>query len=480
MPAIFVRWRERSNARCCWFVEQRKKVERNVQWLDHQDWLRRASQHLEPGLARLFERRSGLLLCALLTLLFVSAGGLSLKAALLGLAAIAVWAGLWPSPEAARAARGDALGQPALGEESLWRALVDAVPDPVVVLDSTGHVIHANAMAAELFGSRRIGGHLASMSRDPELIDAVDQALAKREICLVELHERVPVERRLMVTVAPLAVAPSSAAAPALLVSFRDFSQEDRLATMRADFVANASHELRTPLASLKGFVETLQGSAKDDAAARERFLKVMSEQAERMTRLIDDLLSLSRVEMREHLPLGACVELNEAVAHVIQTLQPLAAAARTTIELQRMEGPAEVRGDRDELVQVFQNLIQNAIKYGRIEGRIEVSILRQAPTGGRAEQFVVAVADDGPGIAPQHLPRLTERFYRVNVAASREKGGTGLGLAIVKHILNRHRGELTIASELGRGSTFRVVLPAAQPVLGEARTRETPYKLYP
>src|SRR5262249_38090495 len=156
-------------------------------------------------------------------------------------------------------------------------------------------------------------------------------------------------------------------------------------ATMRADFVANASHELRTPLASLKGFVETLQGSAKDDAAARERFLKVMSEQAERMTRLIDDLLSLSRVEMREHLPLGACVELNEAVAHVIQTLQPLAAAARTTIELQRMEGPAEVRGDRDELVQVFQNLIQNAIKYGRIEGRIEVSILRQAPTGGRA-----------------------------------------------------------------------------------------------
>src|SRR5262249_18812619 len=163
MPAIFVRWRERSNARCCWFVEQREKVERNVRWLDHQDWLRRASQHLEPALARLFERRSGLMLCAVVTLLFAVAGGLSLKAGVLGLAAIAVWAGLWPAPEAARAARGDALGQPALGEESLWRALVDAVPDPVVVLDSTGHVIHANSMAAELFGSRRIGGHLASM-----------------------------------------------------------------------------------------------------------------------------------------------------------------------------------------------------------------------------------------------------------------------------------------------------------------------------
>jgi two-component system phosphate regulon sensor histidine kinase PhoR len=333
-----------------------------------------------------------------------------------------------------------------------------------MVLDGTGHVVHANPMAVELFGSRRLGGHIASMSRDPELLDAVDQALMSAESRLVELHERVPVERRLLVTVAPLGGRPSRASAPALLVSFRDFGEQDRLARMRADFVANASHELRTPLASLKGFVETLQGSAKEDPAARERFLKVMSEQAERMTRLIDDLLSLSRVEMREHLPPGQRVELNEAVAHVIQTLQPLAAEAKTTIHFQPLNAPAEVRGDRDELVQVFQNLIQNAIKYGSTGGRIDVSLARQAVGGGRSTQFIVAVADDGPGIAPQHLPRLTERFYRVNVAASREKGGTGLGLAIVKHILNRHRGELTITSKVGEGSTFRVVLPAASP----------------
>ena len=232
---------------------------------------------------------------------------------------------------------------------------------------------------------------------------------------------------------------------------------------MRADFVANASHELRTPLASLRGFVETLQGAAKDDAQARERFLKVMSEQAERMTRLIDDLLSLSRVEMREHLPLSERVDLNDAVAHVIQALQPIAAKAGTAIEFHKLEGTAIIRGDRDEIVQVFQNLVQNAIKYGKAGGRIDVRVTREAAGGGRPARFIAAVIDDGPGIAPQHLPRLTERFYRVSAVASREKGGTGLGLAIVKHILNRHRGELTITSRVGEGSTFAVELPAQE-----------------
>jgi two-component system phosphate regulon sensor histidine kinase PhoR len=333
------------------------------------------------------------------------------------------------------------------------------------VLDHAGYVIHANRMAEDLFGARRRGGHVAAhvaaMSRDPELLAAVDQALVSGEAASVELHERVPVERRLLATVAPLARSRPGMGGPALLVSFRDLSEQDRLARMRADFVANASHELRTPLASLRGFVETLQGAAKDDEAARERFLKVMSEQAERMTRLIDDLLSLSRVEMREHLPLAERVDLNDAVGHVIQALQPIAAQAGSTIEFRALDGPAVIRGDRDEIVQVFQNLVQNAIKYGKPGGRIEVVVGRETASGGRAARFVVAVKDDGPGIAPQHLPRLTERFYRINVAASREKGGTGLGLAIVKHILNRHRGELAITSQVGQGSTFAVALPA-------------------
>jgi two-component system phosphate regulon sensor histidine kinase PhoR len=354
------------------------------------------------------------------------------------------------------------LEQHLAASDRLWRMMVDAVPEPAVALDGSGHILHANRLAEELFGTRRRGGHIASMTRDPGLLMAVDEALATRQLREVELHKRVPVERRLLATLAPLDH-PRSAIDPSLLISFRDLTEQDRLARMRADFVANASHELRTPLASLRGFVETLQGAAKNDTEARERFLKVMSEQAERMSRLVDDLLSLSRVEMREHLPPAQNVDLNEAVSHVIQALQPLAAGTATTIEFKRLDGPAIVRGDRDELVQVFQNLVQNAIKYGKSGGgRIEVAIAHTEAAGARPARFVVSVTDDGPGIAAQHLPRLTERFYRVNVLASRERGGTGLGLAIVKHILNRHRGELNITSTVGQGSTFAVVLPAS------------------
>ena len=190
--------------------------------------------------------------------------------------------------------------------------VVDAVPEPAVALNASGQILHANARAEEQFGSRRRGGHVASMSRDPGLLTAVEDALASRQTRAVELQARVPVERRLLATVVPLRAAGPTPATPALLITFRDLSEQDRLARMRADFVANASHELRTPLASLKGYVETLQGSAKDDAAARERFLKTMGEQAERMSRLVDDLLSLSRVEMREYLPLSGEVELGE------------------------------------------------------------------------------------------------------------------------------------------------------------------------
>jgi two-component system phosphate regulon sensor histidine kinase PhoR len=420
---------------------------------------------LAPALARLWSRRAELGVALAIGIVFVIAGGLSPRVAVLGLVAVTLCAALWPVDEAAEGRRAAAVGETQTSGERLWRAVIDAVPEPTVVLDSGGYVIRANRLASDLFGSRRRGGHFASLSRAPELLEAVDHALASGDTVSIELHERVPVERRLLATIAPLegSRADIASADPALLLSFRDLSEQDRLTRMRADFVANASHELRTPLASLRGFVETLQGAAKDDAAARERFLKVMAEQAERMTRLIDDLLSLSRVEMREHLPLVEEVDLNEAVAHVIQTLQPIAAQAGTSIEFAGLPEPAIIRGDRDEIVQVFQNLVQNAIKYGKPGGRIEVQARREAAGGGRPARFVVAVKDDGPGIAPQHLPRLTERFYRVNAAASREKGGTGLGLAIVKHILNRHRGEIAIASELGHGATFAVTLPAKE-----------------
>ncbi len=425
----------------------------------------RLGEHGEPAAARLAARRGELGVVAGLIALFVVAGGLSLRVALLGLVAAFVLAALSPA-EAVRIGNATQLSSTQDGLDGrLWHTVVDAVPEPTVVLNAAARIVHANRVAEEQFGAGRRGGHIASMSRDPELLAAVEEALATRQPQAVELHGRVPVERRLLASIVPLGIPPdrpASAAhdAPVLLIAFRDLSEQDRLARMRADFVANASHELRTPLAYLKGSVETLLGPAKDDAAAREAFLKTMGEQAERMSRLVDDLLSLSRVEMREYLPPSGGADLAAVLADVAQTLEPMAQQAGVTLSLTGEDTPAVVRGDHDELAQVFQNLVQNAIKYGRKGGKVDVRLSEEA--GGRAVRYRVDVIDDGLGIAPQHLPRLTERFYRVNVAASREKGGTGLGLAIVKHILNRHRGELLIDSRLDQGSTFSVILPRA------------------
>jgi two-component system phosphate regulon sensor histidine kinase PhoR len=343
--------------------------------------------------------------------------------------------------------------------DSSWRAVIDAMSDPAIALDSAGVVIHHNPSVADLFPRVRVGQPVTHLSRSPELLDAVDSARTTDERIVIQLEDRVPVERRISAIITRLALPANTAGGPALLIVFRDISDQEKLARMRADFIANASHELRTPLASLRGFVETLQGPARDDPASRDRFLAIMATQAARMTQLIDDLLTLSRVEMRVHVPPRGIVELNELVGFVVQMLEPQAQAANTSLEVMRLDGPAEVRGDRDELVQVFQNLMQNAVKYGRDRGKVDVRVTRTPAQMGHPPRICVSVTDDGPGIAEEHLPRLTERFYRVNVAQSREKGGTGLGLAIAKNIVNRHRGELRIASKLGEGSTFAVLL---------------------
>ena len=246
----------------------------------------------------------------------------------------------------------------------------------------------------------------------------------------------------------------------------RDLTEIERINQMRADFIANASHELRTPLASLRGFIETLQGTAKDDPGRARALPAIMAEQASRMTRLIDELLSLSRVEMNAHLPPADLVDLNDVLDHVSETLEPLAREFRRRLEVGRFPRPAIVRGDRDEMVQVFQNLVQNAFNTAARAARCGSRPKHTPPARAPGRPLAISVIDDGPGIAPEHLPRLTERFYRVDVASSREKGGTGLGLAIVKHILNRHRGELAIASKPGKGSTFTVLLDAARETL--------------
>ncbi len=338
------------------------------------------------------------------------------------------------------------------------QGLIATVPDPLILVGHDGLVREANPAAQTLFPTLRIGHPLSLGVRAPDILEAVEKAPAGDHPVHVEYRERTPTARAFDVRICSLPrVSDGGEEDAGVSLVFRDLTAARRLEQMRVDFVANVSHELRTPLASLVGFIETLEGPAREDAAARERFLAIMRAQAWRMTRLIDDLLSLSRIELREHIAPEAPVELQGVVSQMVDTLRPMAAERGVTIALAMPDAALTVRGDRDELLRVVENLVENAVKYGESGGRVEVIL------EGDGKEAVLAVRDHGPGIAHEHLPRLTERFYRVDATQSREKGGTGLGLAIVKHIVNRHRGRLAIESEPGRGATFRVILPAAE-----------------
>ena len=387
-------------------------------------------------------------------------GGLSTWIVALGAALAFVLAGLVALEGEAEAIQGTSALTPRGAMADLvtrWRAALDAVPDPVIALDESGAIVHINPAASEIYALLRIGGQPSLLSRDPEFLQAIDEVLEDGRQRTVEIQERVPIDRRVRITLTAMSGGADEVGAPRIVIALRDLTEQDRLGRMRADFVANASHELRTPLASLVGFIETLQGRASEDPAARARFLGIMQQQAARMARLVDDLLSLSRVEMREHLPPRTAIDLNETIGAAVQALEPVARASGSDLSFSPCDGPAVVLADTDEIVQILQNLVQNALKYGAPGRPVTVSIRREAR--GPTSRIGVAIRDEGPGIPPEHLPRLTERFYRVNAKSSREKGGTGLGLAIVKHIVNRHRGEFRIASEPGKGSTFTFVI---------------------
>ena len=335
-------------------------------------------------------------------------------------------------------------------------ALIEAVEQPVLLLNGQMTVKAHNRGARDIYPQLRIGTALTVAARNPGLLQAVEDVSTTGEARTLEILDHFPHGRRLLLTVSPVRAFDGGRL---LFLQFRDLSAQDRLAQMRSDFIANASHELRTPLASLKGFIETLRGPARNDEKSRERFLAIMDAQAARMARILDDLLSLSRIEMQAHLAPETNVDVKPIVTSVVRSLEPLAGEAKAALRVTTGIDAAVVRGNRDELEQVFQNLIHNAIKYGREGGTVEITMRRRSGNGSARDCIAVSVMDDGPGIASEHLPRLTERFYRVDTATSRERGGTGLGLAIVKHILTRHRGELEIASKLGEGSTFTVVL---------------------
>ncbi|NQW09298.1 MAG: PAS domain-containing protein [Alphaproteobacteria bacterium] len=352
-----------------------------------------------------------------------------------------------------------------VARETASRALViESIPDPLVLIDTRSRVALANRAAREQFGHQIVGRDLAAVIRQPEVLATVRRALNGGAGGDVEIALAAPVERVFGVRIQALSATPDQPASALML--FVDLSAVRRVEQMRVDFVANVSHELRTPLATLMGFIETLQGPAHDDGEARDRFLEIMRSQANRMSRLVNDLLSLSRIESNEHaLPKGR-VALPPLLNTVRATLDLEARRKDMRVRLEIEDNLFEAVGEQDELVQVIQNLMDNAIKYGRPGTDITVSARRaiDLPTSysdPRRSAVAIAVHNQGEGIAPEHIPRLTERFYRVDTARSRALGGTGLGLAIVKHILSRHRGTLTIESALGNGSTFTAYLPA-------------------
>ncbi len=341
--------------------------------------------------------------------------------------------------------------------------ILNALVEPVFLVNSSRQITLANAAAEELFGEELAGEDFVHAIRHPDALKCVVAALEGQATS--EAIMSLPVPVRATYKISSVRLERGDGAEAEAVVSLNDISHVLEAEQMRSDFVANVSHELRSPLTALSGGIETLKGAAKNDAEARERFLDIMGREAARMNRLIGDLLSLSRVEVNEHVRPSGRVDVLAVVEKVVDTLETRSVAGKKPIRLQSTPGNWEVPGDTDELTQVFQNLIDNALKYSRENTEVEVSLSRSGKLAGLSGPALkVEVKDQGEGIPAEHIPRLTERFYRVDDSRSREKGGTGLGLAIVKHILNRHRGRLLIESEKGKGSTFTACLPLDLP----------------
>jgi two-component system phosphate regulon sensor histidine kinase PhoR len=405
--------------------------------------------------SRLSENRWIIAGAAVLLGLLHVAGAVTAVAAGVVLAVLVALIGLIPPVRAVHLLAASDAKAPAVRPDPGLRLFAEALPDPCFICDRRATVFYLNERAAAAFAIRE-GDALTFRLRVPDLIAAFDRVAKGGPPERVEFVERVPTERWFAAWFARVG-SPDGGLGEFVVLILDDMSERRRSERVRVDFVSNASHELRTPLASLAGFIDTLQGPARDDPQARARFLAIMHEQADRMSRLVDDLLSLSRIEMKAHVRPVGNVDLASVVRHVVDSLEPLARELGVTIETKLPTTPVELTGERDELIQVFENLIENACKYGQSGKRVVVT-LKAAEDGEGAPR--VSVKDFGPGIPEEHLPRLTERFYRVDVEASRRHRGTGLGLAIVKHILARHRARMTVGSRPGEGAEFIVTFP--------------------
>jgi two-component system phosphate regulon sensor histidine kinase PhoR len=349
---------------------------------------------------------------------------------------------------------------PRIGDP-LIESVLAGLPDPVVALDRRGDVVALNARAAAVAPALRPGEPVSLGLRVPEVLEAVRRARASGTAQRVEFSERVCLIAGTRSLVTPISSAGLAADPGLVLLAFHDLTPPCGGSRRCAPISSPMRAMSCTPLAALSGFIYTLRGSSREDPAALERFLRIMQAQADRMARLIDDLLSLSRIELNAHLRPDKQVDVGAIVRQVADSLQTLARDRHVEVKTIGAAAPLLVPGDRDELIRVFENLVENALKYAASGKRVDIALsLGEGSEGNREAR--IAVRDRGPGIAPEHLPRLTERFYRVDVSESRAQGGTGLGLALVKHILNRHGGRLTIESAPGQGATFTVHLPMA------------------
>jgi two-component system phosphate regulon sensor histidine kinase PhoR len=343
--------------------------------------------------------------------------------------------------------------------------ILESLPQPLILLDANRQVVRATAGAKLLLGDMTAGRDLSLVIRAPKILEAVDDVLGGDHEQLIEFDIEFPTMTSVDAQIQRLKE--PAADGSVLVVALFDVTEIKKTHKMRTDFVANASHELRTPLAVVNASIKTLQGPARGDPEGQTRFLNMMEQHATRMTRLIDDLLSLSRIELSASMIPTGTVDLYSVLSDIAGMLKVPAAQRNINIELNPGLGIRHITGDEVEISQLFQNLIDNAIKYSNENSTVRIGLreaVKPAPTGGHDDmQFLeVSVADEGAGIPAEHIPRLTERFYRVNTARSREMGGTGLGLAIVKHIVGHHRGTLDIHSVEGEGATFTVFLPVS------------------
>ena len=333
----------------------------------------------------------------------------------------------------------------------------ETLTEPCMIVNDRVVLVYCNTATRTLFPRAKAGDPLAFTLRDPDLVEAIDKARETGQNQAIELHMTLPNDTWFRASITPYTPG-NDEDRTFIVITLYDFTEQKRTDRMRGDFIANASHELRTPLTSLMGFIDTLQGPAARDEVARTRFLGIMRAQSERMSGLIDDLLSLSRIELRQHVKPTAEVNINHLIREVAESLEPRLKASGLSLRLDLPDMPVKVMGDRQELFEAIENLADNAIKYGEGGEHIEIVVTPGASRSGT--HHAITIVDFGAGISEEHVPRLTERFYRVDAESSRKKKGTGLGLAIVKHIVHRHHGELNIRSKLGQGTRVEILLP--------------------